>query len=56
MKRKKKSKKRAPNKYYTLIRHPKDFYFDCQSVKARLSEYNPLEDKNLKDYFKLKHV
>jgi hypothetical protein len=36
--------------------HPKDFFFDCNTNNAKLPKYNPLEDNNLKEFYKAKVV
>ena len=58
-KRKRRRKRRSSydrktDKYYTMIKHPKDFFFDCNRQGAKLALYNPLEDVNLKSFYKLK--
>jgi hypothetical protein len=40
------------DKYYQPLVHPKGFFFDCNTKSAHLQLYNPLEDDNLKSFYK----
>ena len=44
----------ALDKYYTPIQHPRGWFHDAHTTNAKLALYNPLEDQNLKSFYKVR--